>query len=83
MDVQAVLKTGSGATFWSDRKTFEISAGEDDLKARREESYKIEFPFVLEGDLDALRQGKNMLELTIKNSTEREELMKVIEFLLD
>jgi GWxTD domain-containing protein len=83
MDVQAVLKTGSGAKFWSDRKTFEISAGEDDLKARREESYKIEFPFVLEGDLDALRQGKNMLELTIKNSTESEELRKAIEFRLD
>jgi hypothetical protein len=69
--------------FWSDRKTFEISTGEDDLKARREESYKIEFPIVLEGNLDALRQGKNMLGLTIKNSTEGEELKKAIEFRLD
>jgi len=83
MDVQVELKTGSGATFWSDRKTFEISAGEDELKTRREEFYKIEFPIVLEGNLDALRQGKNMLGLTIKNSTEGEELMKAIEFRLD
>jgi GWxTD domain-containing protein len=83
LDVQAELKTVSGAVFWSDRKAFEISAGEDELKARREESYKIEFPIVLEGNLDALRQGKNMLGLTIKNSTEDEELKKAIEFRLD
>jgi hypothetical protein len=83
LDVKAELKTVSGAVFWSDRKAFEISAGEDDLKARREESYKIEFPIVLEGNLDALRQGKNMLGLTIKNSTENEELKKAIEFRLD
>ena len=83
LDVQAELKTGSGVTFWSDRKAFEISAEENDLKARREESYRIEFPIVLERDLDALRQGKNMLGLTIKNSTEGEELRKAIEFRLD
>jgi len=83
LDVKAELKTASGTVFWRDRKTFEISAGEDELKERRKESYEIEFPIVLQGNLDALRQGKNILELAIKNSTEGEELKKAVEFRLD
>jgi hypothetical protein len=43
----------------------------------------MELPMVLEGDLGALRQGKNLLQVSLKNSTEGEILRKAVEFRLD
>jgi GWxTD domain-containing protein len=79
----AELKTSSGKIFWKKTKEFPIIADEADLQARRDESYRMELPMVLEGDLGALRQGKAVLQVSLKNSTEGEILRKDIDFRLD
>ena len=79
---EAELKTSAGKTFWKNVKSFDILADEEDLKKRRDESYRMELPMVLEGDLGELRKGKNLLQVSLKNSTEGELLRKAVEFRL-
>ncbi len=80
---EAELKTPAGKTVWKKSQAFDILADEDELQAHRDESYRMELPLVLEGDLGALRQGKNLLQVSLKNSTEGEILRKALEFRLD
>lgn len=80
---EAELKTPAGKSFWKNVHAFDILADEDELKAHRDESYRMELPMILEGDLGALRQGKNLLQVSLKNSTEGEILRKAVEFRLD
>ncbi len=80
---EAELKTPAGKSFWTNVRAFDIVADEAELKAHRDESYRMELPMVLEGDLGALRQGKNLLQVSLKNSTEGEILRKAVEFRLD
>jgi GWxTD domain-containing protein len=83
LTLEAELKTGAGKSFWKTAKAFDILAEEGDLQARRDESYRIEVPIILEGDLGVLRQGKNLLQVSLTNSTEGEILRKAVEFRLD
>jgi GWxTD domain-containing protein len=80
---EAMLKTSAGKTFWQNVQAFDILADEDELKAKRDESYRMELLMVLEGDLGTLRQGKSLLQVSLKNSTEGEILRKAVEFRLD
>jgi GWxTD domain-containing protein len=79
----AELKTPAGKSFWRNGRSFDILVDEEDLKKHQDESYRMELPMVLEGDLGELRKGKNVLQVSLKNSTEGEILRKAIEFRLD
>jgi len=81
--VQAEVKVPAGGTFWREEKEFQISIKEEELPGLEKDSYLIEIPLVLEGNLDALRDGKNMLTVNVQNSTEGEELRKAVRFTLD
>ena len=83
LTLEAELKTSDGTSRWKASKAFDIVAAEEDLKSRREESYRMEVPLVIEGDLAPFREGKGTLHLSLKNSTEGEILRKAIEFRLD
>lgn len=83
LTLEAELKTSTGKTFWKGSKAFDIIADEEELKARRDESYRMELPMVLEGSLGTLRQGKNLIQVSLQNSTEGEILRKAVEFRLD
>ncbi|MHB8094596.1 MAG: GWxTD domain-containing protein [Candidatus Aminicenantales bacterium] len=81
--VQAEVKVPTGETFWREEKEFQISIKEEDLPGLEKDSYLIEIPLVLKGNLDKLRNGKNMLTVNVQNSTEGEELRKAVRFTLD
>ena len=55
---------------------------EDELKSFRDKSYRIEIPLVLEKELGRLKDGRMTFRVTVKNSTEGDELSKVVEFRL-
>lgn len=81
--VQAEVKVPTGETFWRDEKEFQIAIKEEELPGLEKDSYLIEIPLVLDGNLDKLRNGKNMLTVNVQNSTEGEELRKAVRFTLD
>ncbi len=83
LTLEAELKTSAGKTFWKSVKAFDIVADEEELKTHQDESYKMELPMVLEGDLGALRQGKSLIQVSLQNSTEGEILRKAVELRLD
>lgn len=83
LTLEAELKTAAGKTYWKSTKAFDLLADEEELKAHRDESYRMELPMVLEGDLGTLRQGKNLIQVSLQNSTEGEILRKAVEFRLD
>ena len=55
---------------------------EDELLKKKGEKYEVEIPFILDRDLNRLRQGKNLLHAVVKNKTGDEELKKVMKFTL-
>jgi hypothetical protein len=83
LTLEAELKTADGTSRWKSSKAFDIVAEEEDLKARRDESYRMELPLVLEGDLGPFRAKKGTFQVSLKNSTEGEILRKAVDFRLD
>ena len=68
--------------FWTFEKSYALSMSEDELKSFRDKSYRIEIPLVLEKELGRLKDGRMTFRVTVKNSTEGDELSKVVEFRL-
>jgi GWxTD domain-containing protein len=84
LTVDLDLRTPAGTSFWNARRTYEILMNKEDLEAALPRgAYKIEIPVVLEGSLEPLHHGKNEIQVSVKNSTNNEELKKLIEFRLD
>ena len=80
LNLEAELKDPAGKIVWKKAQDFPLVAEEIELQARRDESYKLELPMIFEGDLEAMRRGKSVLEVSLKNSTEGEILRKVVSF---
>ena len=79
-DVHLAIKSSTGLLFWEYKGPFEISISEEELKQKRGKIYRIEIPFSLNENLDKLRQGKNIIEASLKSRTENEELKKTLGF---
>lgn len=73
------LRDARGELFWELKSSFEVSIAEDELKKKMNASFKQEIPFLWEGNLEKLRQGKNKLFIRLKNLTGEDEQQKVIE----
>jgi len=82
LDLHLELKDFENKVIWEYEEAFEIAMKEDELKVRQKEKHKIEIPFILEENLDRLRQGKILLYAVLKNRTGGEESQKVMEFTL-
>jgi hypothetical protein len=54
----------------------------EQLKENQKNKYRIEIPFAVDQDVDAFRQGRNKIQIVLKNRTGLEELRKVAEFRL-
>lgn len=80
LDVHLELKDSGGKIVWEHDKSFEVVTSEEDLKESKKKKFHMEIPFVLEQDLDRLRQGKNRIWVTLKNQTGGDELKKVLNF---
>jgi GWxTD domain-containing protein len=84
LSVDLDLRTASGTSFWTTRETREVLIEKEALEAAlAKDAFRIEVPVILEGNLDALRRGKNGILVTVKNSTDNQELKKIVDFRLD
>jgi GWxTD domain-containing protein len=79
LDVNLELKSSDKVLIWEQKQSFEIGMAEDELKNLKDKNYRIEIPFVLKDKLDKVRQGKNLMQILLKNRTGGEDLKKVME----
>lgn len=81
-DVRLELSDPSGAVVWEAGGSFPLVLEERQLTENRKGLFRMEFPLVLDRDLDRLMDAKLRLEASVKSSTEGEALRKVVEFRL-
>jgi len=70
----------SGTTLWEARGTFPLVLEEKDLTLNRQRRFRMEFPVVLDKDIDRLRGQKLRLDVSVKSTTGGEELKKAVGF---
>ncbi len=81
-EVRLEMSDESGHALWEGRDTFPLTLEERELKENRSKRFRMEFPFLIDRDLAGLRGKKIRLEVSVKDSTEGEELKKVLVFRL-
>jgi GWxTD domain-containing protein len=79
MEVQLELRAADGGLFWEFKDSFAVEIPEAELREKTKASFKRDIPFVLEGGLDRLREGRNSLHCRLVNLTGGESLRKVME----
>lgn len=72
----------SGHPVWEARDSFPLTLTERELKENRNRRFRMEFPLLIDKGLDKLKTQKLRLEVSVKNTTEGEELRKALEFRL-
>ena len=80
--VMAEMSDESGRLIWQVQDSFPLTLSERELKENRDRRFRMEFPLLLDKDVDRLKTQKLRLEVSVKNTTEGEELRKVLEFRL-
>lgn len=80
--IKAVMSDESGRTVWEAQDSFPLTLDERELKENRSRRFRMEFPLLLDKDVARLKNQKLRLEVSVKNTTEGEELRKVLEFRL-
>ena len=80
--VKLEMSDESGRTVWEALDSFPLTLDERELKENRSRRFRMEFPLLLDKDVDRLKSQKLRLEVSVKNTTEGEELRKVLEFRL-
>ena len=80
--IKAVMSDESGRTIWEAQDSFPVTLDERELKENRDRRFRMEFPLLLDKDVGRLKNQKIRLEVSVKNTTEGEELRKVLEFRL-
>lgn len=80
LDLKLQIKDPEGNLIWDYEGAFEVEIWEEELKESVSKKYNMEIPFVVDKDVEKLRQGKNRLFAILKNRTGGEELRKMMEF---
>ena len=83
LDVCLELKDSSGSLFWEFENSYKIYTDEYELQENKKNRYHIEIPFTLKGDLNRLKQGKNLFHVLLRNRTGDVELRKIKEFSIE
>lgn len=81
--IKAEIKDSKGSVVWEKSESVPIGVGEAELRLDRKKKYHLEIPVIVREGLDELRRGVNTLQVHVKNSTEGEELKKVITFRIE
>ena len=79
IEVQAELHDQGGQLLWDHKQKFEIALKGKELVEKKKASYILEIPFVLEKNVEQLRQGKSVFHCRLKNLTGDEEARKTID----
>jgi len=81
-EVRVEVSDESGTTLWETQGTFPLSLEEKALTENRKGRFRMEFPFRLDKDIDRLRTQKLRMDVSVKSTTEGEELKKAVSFQL-
>lgn len=81
-EVHLEISDQSGTTAWEAQGTFPLSLAEKDLIENRKSRFRMEFPLLIDKDLDRLKNRKLRLDVSVKSTTEGEELKKAVAFQL-
>ncbi len=80
LDVCLELKDGKGKIWWEFNDSYEAEIEEEALLYSKESALTIDIPFLLESEVEVLRQTQCWMHLTVKNRTGGDEREKVKEF---
>jgi len=83
LDVRLEARTPAGDRVWEFQKAYGLAFGEDELKAKRGQRYRIEIPMALGKDAGGTQATKLTLHIAIKAGADGEELKKVLELRLE
>jgi GWxTD domain-containing protein len=81
-DVEIEIRDKMNAIRWQYKNSYRVAMTEEELKKNQDGRYRIEIPFTIDKDVDMFRQGKNKIQIVLKNKTGKEELRKTAEFTL-
>lgn len=83
MDLSLELKDSADQLLWEYRDSFIVQLDEIELQRKSQKRHIVKIPFSLEGDLERLREGRNLFHIHLKNRTGGEEAKKVKEFKIE
>jgi GWxTD domain-containing protein len=81
-EVHVEISEPNGTMVWQVENTFPLNLEEKDLIENRKARYRMEFPLLIDKDLDRLRKEKLRMDVSVRSTTEGEELKKVVAFQL-
>lgn len=81
-EVRIEISDPSGNPVWETEGSFPLTLEEKDLTENRSRRFRMEFPLVLNKDIDRLKDRKLRLDISVKSTTEGEALKKAISFQL-
>jgi GWxTD domain-containing protein len=81
-EVHLEISDGSGTIVWQAGDTFPLSLQEKDLTENRKSRFRMEFPLLIDKDLDRLKGQKMRLDVSVRSTTEGDELRKAVGFQL-
>ncbi len=82
LDLELEIKNFEGNLIWKYESSYKIQIEEEKLKENMKKKYLIKIPFIIDENVEKIRQGKSTLHAFLKNRTGQEEMRKVIEFIL-
>jgi GWxTD domain-containing protein len=83
LELKLELKDSQNAVRWQHQSKHEVALAPQDLAEKKSQKYLIEVPFLVDKEVAALRLGKNKLEITLVNTTGKEQVRKIVEFSLE
>jgi GWxTD domain-containing protein len=83
LEVRLVIRDAAGMTVLDVHQAWDLVLTEDELRAKKGRSYRMEIPIVLDKDVARLRADRLTLEVGVKNAAEGEELKKIVELRLE
>jgi len=81
-ELELEIRDSKNALRWRYKHSYDVAMTTEQLKENQNNKYKIEIPFAVDQDVAAFRQGKNKIQVVLRNTTGKEELRKVAEFSL-
>lgn len=80
LEVTIELRNAAGQLLWQHKESYPLQMTEEELKAKRKKSHRLEIPFVLSQGLESLRQEKGKVEVRLFNQTGSEKVQKFFDF---
>lgn len=82
LELELEIKDFEGNLIWEYEGSYKVQTEEEELKKNMGKDYLIKIPFIIDENVEKLRQERNSLHAFLKNRTGQEEMRKVIEFIL-